>query len=55
MAPLMGRNMCNTCEKLEADIQRYRKLRLAGLDQLTVDRIEALILELQKRKEEVLH
>jgi ABC-type transporter Mla maintaining outer membrane lipid asymmetry ATPase subunit MlaF len=46
--------MCEKCEQLEVDIERYRKLT-TGLDPLTIERIEALILELQKRKEAIEH
>jgi hypothetical protein len=47
--------MCNKCDKLQNKIMRYRDLSRQGLDSLTVERIDALILDLQKRKEAILH
>jgi hypothetical protein len=43
--------MCDKCQQLETDIQRYRKFVAQGLDPLTVERINELIQELQQRKE----
>jgi hypothetical protein len=42
--------MCEKCQHLDIEIRRYRKLAGGGLDPLTIERINALILELQQRK-----
>jgi hypothetical protein len=42
--------MCEKCNKLETDIQRYRRLVAMGLDALTTERINSLIQELEQRK-----
>jgi hypothetical protein len=41
--------MCEKCNRLETTIQRYREFA-QSLDPLTVERINALILELQQRR-----
>jgi hypothetical protein len=43
--------MCDQCQQLDARIQRYRSFLAQGLDALTVQRIDGLIQELDKRKE----
>ena len=43
--------MCDKCEQLENDIQRYHKLIERGLDPLTLKRIKGFICELEQRKE----
>jgi hypothetical protein len=48
-----GETMCEKCEQLDVKIQRYRKFATQGLDPLTTERINALILELERRKEAV--
>jgi hypothetical protein len=35
--------MCDKCQQLETDIQRYRKLLALGLDPLTIERIDGVI------------
>ena len=47
--------MSDKCDQFEAEINRYQRLLITGFDSLTVERIEALILDLQKRKETVEH
>jgi hypothetical protein len=42
--------MCEQCEQIDEKIRRYRRFLTLGLDALTVDRIDGLIQELQKRK-----
>jgi hypothetical protein len=43
--------MCEQCKQFDAKIQRYRSFIAQGLDALTVERINGLILELQQQKE----
>jgi ABC-type phosphate transport system auxiliary subunit len=47
--------MCDKCQQLENRIQRYRKFIAQELDSATVERISALIQELQQRKETMQH
>jgi hypothetical protein len=42
--------VCEKCIELDTKIARCRRLSLAISDQLTIDRIKALILELQTQK-----
>jgi hypothetical protein len=42
--------MCDKCEELDKKIERYRKIILGICDQPTVERIEALIGEMQAQK-----
>jgi hypothetical protein len=42
--------MCEKCEQLDKKIEHYQKLLLGIADQLTVDRIKALIDDLQAQK-----
>jgi hypothetical protein len=46
--------MCDKCAKLDKKIEHYRGMTLAIGDQLTVERIKALIEDLQAQKA-VLH
>jgi hypothetical protein len=43
--------MCDKCQQLEHTIQHYRRLVSQCLDRMTVERVNELIRELQKRKE----
>jgi hypothetical protein len=47
--------MCDECDKLQANIERYQKIVAQGLDPLTIERINALILQLQQRKDTLHH
>jgi hypothetical protein len=42
--------MCDKCEELDKKIEHYRRIRLSIGDQITVERIEALIGDLQAQK-----
>ena len=42
--------MCDTCAQLDKKIEHYRRMRLSIGDQITVERIEALIVDLQAQK-----
>jgi hypothetical protein len=42
--------MCETCNELDKKIEHYRKIALSLNDQLTIDRIKALVAELQAQK-----
>jgi hypothetical protein len=42
--------MCDECTKLDKKIEHYRKILLAIGDQLTVERIKALVEDLQAQK-----
>ncbi len=44
--------MCNECDELEATIQHYRRFVTQGFDPLTVERINAFIKELERRKKD---
>jgi hypothetical protein len=43
--------MCDKCQQLETNIQRYRGLVAMCLDPLTIERVNELIRELEQRKE----
>jgi hypothetical protein len=43
--------MCDKCQQLETNIQRYRRLVAMCLDPLTIERVNELIQELEQRKE----
>jgi hypothetical protein len=45
--------MCDTCVELDKKIERYRRLSFLIADQITIDRIKALIQELQTQKVEL--
>jgi hypothetical protein len=45
--------MCDTCVELDKKIERYRRLSSQISDQITIDRIKALIQELQTQKVEL--
>jgi len=45
--------MCDKCEQIEARIHRYRKFVTHGFDRLSVERINALIEELEQHKVEM--
>ena len=42
--------MCDKCTELDVKIERYRRIAFSINDQLTIDRIEALIAELKVQK-----
>jgi hypothetical protein len=42
--------MCDKCEELDKKIEHYRKIILGIGDKLTVERIEAMIGDLQAQK-----
>ena len=42
--------MCDTCDQLEEEIVHYRKVATAMTDQLTIERILALVAELEAQK-----
>jgi hypothetical protein len=42
--------MCDKCAKLDEKIEHYRKMALAIGDQLTVERIKAMMEDLQAQK-----
>jgi hypothetical protein len=43
--------MCDKCQQLETNIQRYRRLVAMRLDPLTIESVNELIRELEQRKE----
>jgi hypothetical protein len=43
--------MCDACKQIGIKIERYRKHIAQGLDPLTVDRINALIQDLERTKQ----
>ena len=45
--------MCDTCVELDKKIERYRRISSLIADQITIDRIKALIQELQTQKVEL--
>jgi hypothetical protein len=47
--------MCDKCEQIETKIRRYRRFAAQGMDALTIERINGLILELEQRKEAIPH
>jgi hypothetical protein len=42
--------MCESCDKLDAKIERYQRLTLSITDQVTIARIRELIVQLQTQK-----
>jgi hypothetical protein len=42
--------MCDACDELDEKIEHYKKVRSAMTDQLTIERIKALIAELEAQK-----
>ena len=48
---LLGMPMCNRCGELDAEIERYQKLRRGLTDQQALEAIEALMAKLQTEKE----
>ena len=42
--------MCNKCIEIDRTIDRYRRIQLSIMDQLTVDRAQELIVELEAQK-----
>lgn len=42
--------MCDRCERLDEKIEHYKKVVSAMTDQLTIERITALVLEMQTQK-----
>ena len=42
--------MCDKCQELENKIQRYRRLAFSVNDQLTIDRINQLIKDIEAEK-----
>jgi hypothetical protein len=42
--------MCDRCERLDEKIGHYKKVISAMTDQLTIERISALVLEMQTQK-----
>ena len=42
--------MCGACEQLDEKIEHYKKVVSAMTDQLTIERITALVLEMQTQK-----
>lgn len=43
--------MCDKCAELETQIEHFRQFVTAGLDGLTIERIQELIQEMEKRIE----
>jgi hypothetical protein len=42
--------MCGTCDRLDGKIEHYKKVMSAMTDQLTIERIAALVAELEAQK-----
>jgi hypothetical protein len=42
--------MCDKCEELDKKIEHYRRICLSIADQITVERIDAMIADLQAQK-----
>ena len=42
--------MCGTCDELDEKIAHYKKIQAAMTDQLTIERIAALVAELEAQK-----
>jgi hypothetical protein len=42
--------MCDKCDELDKKIEHYRRIRLSIGDPVTIERIEALIADLQAQK-----
>ena len=56
VAPFRGSSgdpMCDKCVELDKKIERYRRLSSSLADQITIDRIKALIDELHTQKVEL--
>jgi hypothetical protein len=47
--------MCDKCDALQTKINHYRELTDKGFDSLTVERIGALIKDLEEQKRAVKH
>jgi hypothetical protein len=45
--------MCDKCAELDKKIERYRRVSSSLADQITIDRVKALIDELQTQKAEL--
>ena len=45
--------MCEQCQQIDEKLQRARKFAMAGLDSLTVERINQLIADLQRAKDAI--
>jgi hypothetical protein len=43
--------MCQECDDLQTQIMRYRALLSSGFDILTVERVNELVADLERRKE----
>ena len=55
-APFRGSSggpMCDKCVELDKKIERYRRVSSSLADQITIDRVKALIDELQTQKVEL--
>jgi len=53
VAPFRGSSggaMCDTCVELDKKIELYRRMSSQIADQITIDRIKALIEEMQAQK-----
>jgi len=48
-----GGSMCDKCAELDKKIERYRRVSSSLADQITIDRVKALIDELQTQKAEL--
>jgi hypothetical protein len=46
----MELEMCGACEQLDEKIEHYKKVMAAMTDQLTIERISALVAELEAQK-----
>jgi hypothetical protein len=46
----MELEMCDACDRLDENIEHYKKVMSAMTDQLTIERITALITELEAQK-----
>jgi hypothetical protein len=42
--------MCDRCDRLDEKIEHYKKVVSAMTDQLTIERISALVVEMQTQK-----
>jgi hypothetical protein len=42
--------MCEKCDQLTEKINRYDRLRAGGFDELTMDRIEILMVDLRAQR-----
>jgi hypothetical protein len=50
LPPGKKRTMCEKCIEIEKKIEHYRQIQRSISDQLTVDRTEELIMELEAQK-----